>query len=74
MYKVSESEGFELLAEPTHYEAEDILKMGDHWPHDWQKNIQRILYIGDNLYTVSPEKIKATDLLSGEEKGVAEFK
>jgi inhibitor of cysteine peptidase len=65
IYKVSLGKGFELIANPTHYDDQDLLKMGDYFPQDYAKNIQRILYLDDTFYTISPSKILATDILSG---------
>jgi inhibitor of cysteine peptidase len=65
VYRVSPEKGFELIAQPTHYDAQSLLKMGAYFPQDYQKNIQRILYIGDTFYTLSPSQVLATDILSG---------
>ncbi len=67
VFKVSLDKGFEKKATITHYTADDLLKMGDHFPMDYAKNIQRILYIGNTLYTLSQKKVKATDLTSGKD-------
>lgn len=65
VYKVSLDKGFEKKATITHYSPSDLLKMGDYFPIDYAKNIQRILYIDDTFYTISQKKVKATDILSG---------
>lgn len=65
VYKVSPENGFELIASPTHYTQQALEKMGDYFPEDHASNIQRILYIGDHFYTVSPNMIMATDIDSG---------
>ena len=62
VYTLNDTEGFDLRGRITHYNEEDILKMGDYWPYDYEKNIQRIIYIGDYLYTISQGKIKASDM------------
>ena len=40
----------------------------------WEQQIKRILYIGENLYTVSSAKIKAADLETVKVKEVLELK
>ena len=62
VYTLNETDGFNSRGRITHYDEEDILKMGDYWPYSYEKNIQRIIYIGDYLYTISQGKIKASDI------------
>ena len=62
VYSLNETNGFSSRGRITHYDEEDILKMGDYWPYSYEKNIQRIIYIGDYLYTISQGKIKASDI------------
>jgi len=62
VYTLNETDGFNQRGRITHYTEEDILKMGDYWPYNYEKNIQRIIYIGDYLYTISQGKIKASDM------------
>ena len=62
VYTLNETDGFVPRGRITHYTEEDILKMGDYWPYDYEKNIQRIIYIGDYLYTISQGKVKASDM------------
>ncbi len=62
VYKLNAEDGFEELAKLTHYSDIDMLKMGDFWPYDFEKNIQRILYIGEYLYSVAQGGIKSHEL------------
>jgi inhibitor of cysteine peptidase len=61
VYSIDLEKGFELKSKITHMTEEDIKKAGQHW-YEPYKSVQRILYIGDNLYTLSPSKIKVNDL------------
>jgi len=62
VYTLNLRDGFKLRGKITHYDDADILKMGDYWPYNYDKNIQRIIYIGDYLYTISQSMVKANDL------------
>jgi len=62
VYTLNLTDGFKLRGKITHYDNADILKMGDYWPYNYDKNIQRIIYIGDYLYTISQSKVKANDI------------
>lgn len=61
IYSLDPSQGFHLRGQITHLTKEDYTKAGQSW-YDSDKNIQRILYIGDTLYTLSPSEIRASDL------------
>lgn len=69
VYKLNLTDGFKLLGKVTHLtdtELSDLaLKSGDYFNpyYDYAKTIQRILYIGENLYTVSQAMIKANALV-----------
>ena len=41
--------------------ARDYLKAGDYW-YGSDRNISRILYIGNTIYTLSPSMIMANDM------------
>lgn len=47
----------------THLSEEDYAKAGDYW-YDSAKNIRRIIYIGDNLYTLSDGMIQAHNMVN----------
>ncbi|MBN2087526.1 beta-propeller domain-containing protein [Candidatus Peregrinibacteria bacterium] len=46
----------------TNYTEEDILKMGEDWPYNWNNQIQRIIYIGNYLYTISQSMLKSSTM------------
>lgn len=62
VYGLDLSKGFTFKGKITHFNAaeiEELLKYGYGY---WYKNIQRIIYIGDTLYTVSQGAVKANNL------------
>lgn len=61
IYRLDLQSGFSLRGKITHLSQEDLKKSGDGW-YDSQKNVERILYIGDMLYTVSKETLQAHQL------------
>jgi|Deesub1362A_J573_1020465.scaffolds.fasta_scaffold00091_36 uncharacterized secreted protein with C-terminal beta-propeller domain len=68
VYRLTLDRGFEWKGGITHLTAEDYLKAGHHWPHS-DRHVQRILYINENLYTLSEGLVKANDLNTLAEKG-----
>ncbi|MCC6643783.1 beta-propeller domain-containing protein [Candidatus Peregrinibacteria bacterium] len=63
VYGVDLQNGFKLKAKITHLNSEDIDQLlKDGWTNAYEKTIQRILYIGDTLYTVSQGAVKANSL------------
>ena len=61
VYDVSIEDGFQLKDRVTHYDETEIEdKSGYYWYGE--KDISRILYIGDYLYTISQAKVQANDL------------
>ncbi|MDF2922877.1 MAG: hypothetical protein K0R57_1791 [Paenibacillaceae bacterium] len=63
VYHVDLAEGFKLRGSITHMSAEEQAKAGGGW-YEGSHNVERILYIGDSLYTLSKGEIRANDLLS----------
>lgn len=61
IYNFDLTNGFKLKRRITHLTSEDYLKAGDYW-YGSDKNVSRILYIGDTVYTISPSAIMAHDL------------
>lgn len=61
VYSFSVNNGFSLLGKITHLSGDDLIKSGYSW-YGSDKNIARILYIHNVLYTVSNSLIKASDL------------
>lgn len=58
VYSLDLAHGFTLKGKITHLTKEDYLKAGQYW-YNAGKNVERILYIGDTLYTLSQSLIKA---------------
>ncbi|WP_223192378.1 beta-propeller domain-containing protein [Paenibacillus sedimenti] len=68
VYNLDLQNGFNLKGKITHMTEEDRLKSGNNW-FDSKRNVERILYIKDTLYTLSPGMIKTNDMLTLKEKG-----
>lgn len=61
VYGIDLDKGFKLKAKITHYDESEVAdKSGFYWYGN--KDIQRILYIGNFLYTVSKGMVKANDM------------
>lgn len=61
VYKVSVENGFEEVGRITHYHEDEIKdKSGYYW--SGEQDIERILYIGDFLYTVSQAAVLASQV------------
>ena len=58
VYNIDLTGGLKYKGRITHLSQEDYLKAGDYWS-DPGNSIQRILYIGNNLYTISANTIQA---------------
>ena len=74
VYNIDLKKGFTQRGRITHYDEADTQKMGDYWPYQYEKNIQRIIYIGNYLYTISQSLIKANEMNSINEVGELELK
>ncbi len=61
VYQINADTGFKLKGRISHLTDEDYMKAGDRG-HNSGKNIDRILYINDTLYTLSQEEIRANNL------------
>ncbi len=68
VYNVDLIAGFKLKARISHISDEEYSKSGDHW-YDSNKNVERIIYIGEDLYTISKGMIKANNIKDMKEKG-----
>ncbi len=69
MYNIDLNKGFTLRGKITHLTGEDYVKAGHYWPGG-DKDVERILYIGDTLYTLSNAVIKAHGLADLQQQGV----
>jgi inhibitor of cysteine peptidase len=67
VYHIDAETGFTLQKKITHLSDEDMKKAGDYW-YDSNKNVERILFINNTLYTLSQQMIKAHDLTTFEEE------
>lgn len=64
VYGLDLVKGFELKARISHYDETEVAdKAGYYWYGI--KDIERLLYIGDYLYTVSKGMVKANDMENG---------
>ena len=61
VYRLSLEDGFEYQGRITHLDDEDILKSG-YYGYWGSSSIQRSLYIGDVLYTISESMVKMNSL------------
>jgi uncharacterized secreted protein with C-terminal beta-propeller domain len=71
LYDFSLEDGFALRGAVSHYEDDDaFLKSGEYFYGNPELNIKRMIYIGENFYTISTGMIKALgwDELGEEEK------
>jgi inhibitor of cysteine peptidase len=67
VYNLDLEEGFQFRGGITHLTQDELQKAGQHF-YAGDKQVQRVLYIGDTLYTVSNGLIKANDLSTLQEK------
>jgi len=68
VYNIDIEEGFKLKARISHISEDEYSKSGDRW-YDSNKNVERIIYIGDDIYTISKGMIKANSIKDMKEKG-----
>ncbi|HOJ10853.1 MAG TPA: beta-propeller domain-containing protein [Clostridiales bacterium] len=69
VYNIDLIKGFTLKSRITHLDKDDMLKAGVSW-YDNEKNINRIIYINDTLYTLSNRMFKAHGLNDMKEKNI----
>ncbi len=67
VYELTLERGFELKGRITHLADADYLKSGNWWPGS-DRDLNRILHIDDNLYTLSNGLVKVNDLNTLAEK------
>ncbi len=61
VYNIDLSKGLQYKGRISHLSDEDYLKAGNAW-YDTDKNVDRALYIGDTLYSLSAAMIKANSI------------
>jgi uncharacterized secreted protein with C-terminal beta-propeller domain len=76
VYELDLTSGFKLKGKISHYDqnAEEFLKSGDFFYGNYDLNINRIIYIGEYLYTISEGMIKAFGFTDLKEKNSIELK
>ncbi|MCZ8518065.1 MULTISPECIES: beta-propeller domain-containing protein [Paenibacillus] len=62
VYGVDLQTGFRLRGKVTHQTADDMKQAGSSGWYGSERNIERLLYIGDTLYSASQGMMKANDL------------
>ena len=72
IYNIDLEKGFKLKGKISHISHEEYLKSGSYW-YNSSKNVERILYINDDLYTISKGMIMANDINSLNLKGQLEI-
>jgi len=73
VYEIDLEKGFTLRGDVSHLSKEDLLKAG-YYGSEWQKYVQRMLYIGDTIYTASNAYIRANGLADLKQLGEAELR
>lgn len=73
VYNVNLTDGFKLKGTVTHYNADDVTSLKTNSYTNYEKTIQRLLYIGENLYSVSQGVVKANLLSDMTEKKMIEL-
>jgi len=73
IYNIDLVNGFSLKGRITHLSEQDYMKAGNYW-YDSDKNVDRIIYIKDVLYTLSGKYIKANSMENLAEIGTLEIK
>jgi len=68
VYEIDPGRGFRLKGRITHLSDEDLGKAG-MYGYDYTKQVRRILYAGDTLYTLSNAMLKANALDTLAERG-----
>jgi uncharacterized secreted protein with C-terminal beta-propeller domain len=73
VYNLDMTDGFQLKGRVTHLSDEDYRMAGSHW-YNSDKNVDRILFISDALYTLSGSYIKANDINNLNEIGTLDIR
>ncbi len=72
VYHIDSETGFKLKGQITHLSNDDYLKSGRYW-YDSNKNVARVLYIGDTIYTLSNKMWKAHGIEKIDHKNTLEI-
>lgn len=68
VYGLDLNTGFQLKTRITHLSDDELRKAGNQWYHS-DRSIERLLYIGDSLYTLSQGAIQTHDLAGFSKQG-----
>lgn len=72
VYDISLTKGFQLKGRISHYGEDAYLKSGDTW-YPYGKDVERVLRIGESLYSVSMEQIQSHALSTLSKLGDVSF-
>ena len=72
VYNISK-EAFSFRGTVTHQQAEPVLSNGDYKNYNYNYNINRLVYIGDYLYSLSQGKMEVTNLKDMSKAGEVAF-
>jgi hypothetical protein len=72
VYNIDLVQGFSERGRISNLDASEL--GSGYYSQNWQKTIQRIIYMGKNLYTISQNMIKAVDIETIKSKGELEIK
>lgn len=64
VYDFSVKSGFDLKGKITHHTADEFMKAGDYWYDQSGLDIDRILRVGSDLFTLSEAMLKSSTLSS----------
>ena len=74
VYDINLADGFKERGRITHFADNDlVIGIGEYFPYDYNKNIQRIIYIGDFLYTIAKGGVKASTMSTVNEASYIEL-
>jgi len=73
VYNLNLRDGFEERGRVTHFSDEDFESSYSYFPYNYEKNIQRIIYIGNYLYSIAQGGVKASTMDSVQEAKYVEL-
>lgn len=66
VYTLNLQDGFKERGRVTHYSDAELSNILDYFPYDYNKTVERIIYVGDFLYSVAQGGVKASTLATVE--------
>ncbi|MCL2677816.1 MAG: beta-propeller domain-containing protein [Clostridiales bacterium] len=69
VYDISLDKGFQLKGEISQLDTDDMARVGANY----DKFIERVVYIGQNFYTLSPGYLMASDMATFATKGIVQL-